>query len=116
MIAISASTSVAADVDRKTALHFTYFGAAGWSISDGNVTVLVDPYISRIPYTDRRHPDDGRRAFARDEVGVTDTELVDSLVTDADFIKAYARTFSWPESMGKDRPRLWPWMIRSFLK
>lgn len=70
----------------KTDLQFTYFGAAGWSISDGNVIVLVDPYISRLQYVDRQHPDDGRHAYARDEVGVPDTELIDSLVTEADFI------------------------------
>ena len=67
-------------------LEFTYFGAAGWKIDDGNVTVLVDPYISRIPYTDRRHPDDERRAFGRDEVGEWNTELIDRLVPHADFI------------------------------
>lgn len=70
----------------KTGLQFTYFGAAGWKISDKDVTVLIDPYISRLQYTDRNHPDDDRHQFARDEVGVTDTDLVDSLITQADFI------------------------------
>ena len=81
-----ASEVRADDAGGDSALQFTYFGAAGWSISDGNVTVLVDPYISRLPYTDRRHPDDERRAFSRDEVGVSNTELIDRLVPEADFI------------------------------
>lgn len=67
-------------------LNFTYLGAAGWKITDGNITVLVDPYISRLQYTDRSHPDDKRHAFARDEVGLPDTDLIDSIITKADFI------------------------------
>ena len=67
-------------------LEFTYFGAAGWKITDGAITVLVDPYISRLQYTDRSHPDDHRKAFRRDEVGDWDTEMIDQLISDADFI------------------------------
>jgi hypothetical protein len=29
------------------ALRLTYFGAAGWEITDGETVVLVDPYLSR---------------------------------------------------------------------
>ena len=81
-----ASQSFAQEVDEQTGLQFTYFGAAGWKISDNDVTVLIDPYISRLQYTDRQHPDDDRHAFARDEVGVWDTDLIDRLITKADFI------------------------------
>lgn len=83
VMAIQASSETA---NENAGLRFTYFGAAGWSISDANVTVLVDPYISRLQYADRRHPDDDRHAFARDEIGVSDTDLIDTLVTEADFI------------------------------
>lgn len=31
-------------------LELKYLGAAGWEISDGNVVVLIDPYISRLKY------------------------------------------------------------------
>ena len=31
-------------------LQLTYLGAAGREIRDGSVTVLVDPYISRLKY------------------------------------------------------------------
>lgn len=75
-----------ANAEDGSGLEMTYFGAAGWKISDGNVTVLVDPYISRLQYTDRSHPDDKRKAFARDEPGVSDEALIDSLITEADFI------------------------------
>jgi len=81
-----ASQSFAQERNEQTGLRFTYFGAAGWEISDDNVTVLIDPYISRIRYTGRENPDDDRRAFARDEVGVSDTDLIDRLITKADFI------------------------------
>jgi L-ascorbate metabolism protein UlaG (beta-lactamase superfamily) len=67
-------------------LEMTYFGAAGWKISDGEVTVLVDPYISRLQYTDRNHPDDSRPQFARDKPGYIDEALIDTLIDDADFI------------------------------
>lgn len=86
LLSAMAAQAGAETVNEKTGLRFTYFGAAGWSISDANVTVLVDPYISRLQYVDRRHPDDDRHAFARDEIGVSDTDLIDSLVTTADFI------------------------------
>ncbi|MGY8986361.1 MAG: MBL fold metallo-hydrolase [Sphingomonadales bacterium] len=67
-------------------VEMTYFGAAGWKITDGNVTVLIDPYISRLQYVDRNHPDDTRPEFARTEPGISDEDLIDSLITEADFI------------------------------
>jgi L-ascorbate metabolism protein UlaG (beta-lactamase superfamily) len=82
----TASQTFAQELNEQAGLKFTYFGAAGWEISDGNVTVLIDPYISRIRFAGRENPDDDRRAFARDEVGVSDTDLIDRLITKADFI------------------------------
>jgi len=29
-------------------IKLKYLGTAGWKITDGNITVLVDPYISRV--------------------------------------------------------------------
>ncbi|MFT5143652.1 MAG: L-ascorbate metabolism protein UlaG (beta-lactamase superfamily), partial [Thalassolituus oleivorans] len=68
------------------ALELKYLGAAGWEISDGNVVVLIDPYISRLKYGGGGHPDDHRADFARDDVAVSDTVLIDSIITRADFI------------------------------
>ena len=67
-------------------LEMTYFGTAGWRISDGKVVVLVDPYISRLKYGNGGHSDDDRPHFAREDLAWSDTTLIDSLITEADFI------------------------------
>jgi L-ascorbate metabolism protein UlaG (beta-lactamase superfamily)/enamine deaminase RidA (YjgF/YER057c/UK114 family) len=67
-------------------LELTYFGTAGWRISDGRVVVLVDPYLSRLKYGEGGHPDDDRPAFSRDDFAWSDTTLIDSHITEADFI------------------------------
>ena len=67
-------------------IELTYFGTAGWSITDGKVVVLVDPYLSRLKYGGGGHPDDDRREFARSDLAWSDTALIDSHITEADFI------------------------------
>ncbi len=67
-------------------LELTYFGAAGWRISDGNVVVLVDPWPSRLKYGGGGHPDDDRPDFARSDLAWSDTTLIDTLIPEADFI------------------------------
>jgi L-ascorbate metabolism protein UlaG (beta-lactamase superfamily)/enamine deaminase RidA (YjgF/YER057c/UK114 family) len=67
-------------------IELKYLGTAGWEISDGKVVVLVDPYISRLKYGGGGHPDDDRPAFARDDLAQSDTALIDSIITRADFI------------------------------
>jgi L-ascorbate metabolism protein UlaG (beta-lactamase superfamily)/enamine deaminase RidA (YjgF/YER057c/UK114 family) len=67
-------------------LEFTYFGAAGWRITDGDVVVLVDPWPSRLKYGGGGHPDDDRPNFARTDPAWADTALIDSLIPEADFI------------------------------
>ncbi len=67
-------------------LELTYFGAAGWRITDGNVVVLIDPWPSRLKYGGRGHPDDDRPDFARDDIAWADTALIDSLIPEADII------------------------------
>ena len=76
----------AQDADAARSLKLTYLGAAGWEIQDGNVTVLVDPYISRVKYGGGGHPDDDRPDFARTDLAWSDTTLIDSIITRADFI------------------------------
>lgn len=71
---------------QEKGIQFTYFGAAGWKITDGHLTILIDPYISRLQYTDRSHPDDNRKAYSRNETGDWDTEMIDKLIDKADFI------------------------------
>lgn len=67
-------------------LTLTYLGAAGWIIDDGSVTVLIDPYVSRLKYGGGGHPDDSRPDFARTDLAWSDTTLIDSIITEADFI------------------------------
>lgn len=74
-------------------LQFKYLGAAGWEISDGTIVVLIDPYISRLKYTDRGHPDDDRSAFARDDIAVSNEALIDQTISKADFILAHHSHF-----------------------
>ena len=52
---------------QEQALNLKYLGTAGWEMTDGNVTILIDPYISRLklgngPSTSK---DDSRKSFAR---------------------------------------------------
>ncbi|HSF99969.1 MAG TPA: MBL fold metallo-hydrolase [Vicinamibacterales bacterium] len=70
----------------EASLTLRYLGAAGWEISDGQVVVLIDPYISRLKYGGGGHPDDPRPDFGRDDVAQSDTALIDSIITKADFI------------------------------
>jgi len=76
----------AQSVESGLSLQLTYLGTAGWEIQDGNVTVLVDPYISRLKYGGTGHPDDDRPEFARTDLAWSDTALIDGIVTQADFI------------------------------
>ena len=85
-LAILPSPSQAQVVSSPAPIEFTYLGAAGWEIDDGQVVVLIDPYISRLKYGGGGHPDDDRPDYARDDVAQSDTALIDSIVTSADFI------------------------------
>lgn len=70
----------------SNSLKLKYLGTAGWEITDGNVTVLVDPYISRLKYGGGGHPEDNRPDYERGQTAISDTELIDSIVDKADFI------------------------------
>jgi len=74
------------DETGRPPLELKYLGTAGWEISDGNVVVLIDPYISRLKYGGGGHPDDDRPEFARNDIAQSDTALIDRTITRADFI------------------------------
>ena len=61
-------------------LKMTYLGAAGWIIDDGNVVVLIDPYITRAKYGGGGHPDDDRPDYGRGEIVPSDTALIDDIL------------------------------------
>jgi L-ascorbate metabolism protein UlaG (beta-lactamase superfamily) len=81
-------------INQRPALSLTDFGAAGWSITDGSTTVLLDPYLSRIRFKGRKYgphdatevPGDERTIVNMSEVPTTDTGVVDSRVSRADYI------------------------------
>ena len=85
-VVLLTSQAGAQSEERSAPLQLKYLGAAGWEISDGHVVVLIDPYISRLKYGGGGHPDDDRPSFARDDVAQSDTALIDSIITRADFI------------------------------
>ena len=41
-------------INQRPPISLTHFGAAGWSITDGHTTVLLDPYLSRIRFKGRK--------------------------------------------------------------
>src|SRR5699024_8930575 len=73
-------------------LEFTHYGAAGWKITDGKTTVLIDPYFSRIRTvkvwgkTFPSPTDDPRPVYDLDDVLEPDTALIDQHIDNADFI------------------------------
>jgi L-ascorbate metabolism protein UlaG (beta-lactamase superfamily) len=72
----------------------THFGAAGWSITDGETVFLLDPYLSRIRFQGRRFgpadatevPNDPRPIVRINGVPQFDTETIDAHVPRADYI------------------------------
>lgn len=74
-------------------LRLTHFGAAAWRITDGETTIYVDPYFSRLRTVKvfgntfpPPNAGDKRRVYRYDDVPVSDTETIDRNVTDANFI------------------------------
>ncbi len=75
-------------------LELTHYGAAGWKITDGRTTVLLDPYFTRLRYAGKRFgllpapsaPGDDRKAYTFDEVVPSDTATIDQHIDAADYI------------------------------
>jgi hypothetical protein len=70
-----------------------YLGAAGWEITDGTTTILIDPYLSRIngpapPGAGSGHPiaGDTRRAYKWTDTATPDTPAIDAHIQRADFV------------------------------
>lgn len=80
---------------QEAPITLKYFGTAGWEIKDGTITILIDPYISRVKLGTGPgiSPDDTRETVNRSDVFVSDTLLIDSLITKADFILAHHSHF-----------------------
>jgi len=70
-------------------LQLKYLGTAGWEISDGRTTILVDPYLSRLHMTapnDDVLPGDPRPRFTPADAAQSDTATIDAHIQRADFI------------------------------
>jgi L-ascorbate metabolism protein UlaG (beta-lactamase superfamily) len=92
LVAFFTSITVSA---QNNPIQLKYFGTAGWQITDGSITVLIDPYISRVKLGTGPgvSAEDSRKTVDRSEPFVSDTLLIDSLITKADFILAHHSHF-----------------------
>ena len=78
---------------RAPAVRLKHLGAAGWEITAGDLTILLDPYLSRLRYRGRfgsvdapASPGDTRPVFGPDDDLVPGTATIDAHVTRADYI------------------------------
>ncbi|HEY6505068.1 MAG TPA: MBL fold metallo-hydrolase [Chitinophagaceae bacterium] len=81
---------------KESKVTITYLGTAGWEITDGRTTILVDPYLSRIQ---RGEPDSAslpsedskqsRKIFADNDFAESDTAIINQHVSKADYILAH---------------------------
>jgi len=80
---------------QTNSLKLKYLGTAGWEITDGDFTVLVDPYISRFKLGNGPSvsPEDTRATVLRSDIAVSDTVSIDSIITKADFILVHHSHF-----------------------
>jgi L-ascorbate metabolism protein UlaG (beta-lactamase superfamily) len=74
-------------------VRLKHLGAAGWEISAGHLTILLDPYLSRLRYRGRfgnvdapASVSDTRPVFGPDDDLVPDTATIDAHITRADYI------------------------------
>lgn len=69
-------------------LKLKYFGGAGWQMSNGKTTILIDPYLSRVKLGDSpsNSKDDPRKNYYKDDYFQSDTALIDKIITKADYI------------------------------
>jgi L-ascorbate metabolism protein UlaG (beta-lactamase superfamily) len=67
-----------------------YLGAAGWEITDGTTSILIDPYLSRIngpaPPGGHSLAGDTRRAYGWGDVASPDVAAIDAHIQRADFV------------------------------
>ncbi|WP_405609449.1 MBL fold metallo-hydrolase [Polaribacter sp. Asnod1-A03] len=70
-------------------LKLKYFGGAGWEMTEGDLNILVDPYISRLKLGDSpsNSKDDTRKNYYPSDIYVSDTVTINKILTKkVDFI------------------------------
>lgn len=87
--------SVAAAMGQDKSVNLKYFGCAGWELSNEKVTILIDPYISRLKLGDgpSLSADDKRKNFASSDYFESDTALIDKTIGKADYILVHHSHF-----------------------
>jgi L-ascorbate metabolism protein UlaG (beta-lactamase superfamily) len=78
---------------KSSQIILKYLGAAGWEITDGTMTILVDPYLSRIngpapPGAGSGHPaaGDTRRTYTWSDIATPNIAAIDEHIQRADFV------------------------------
>jgi L-ascorbate metabolism protein UlaG (beta-lactamase superfamily) len=87
--AMQAQETKSVEADSKAAVRGRYLGVAGWEITDGKTTILIDPYISRLPGppADGNEPGPGWPGkLHQSDLAVPDTAAIDRHIDRADFI------------------------------
>jgi L-ascorbate metabolism protein UlaG (beta-lactamase superfamily) len=85
--------------ERSSKVTLTYLGTAGWVVSDGRVTIVIDPYVSRLRFAELfgsalpATPGDERRIYQADDPLMPDTAAIDRLIPKADYILVHHSHF-----------------------
>ncbi|MBX2817523.1 MAG: MBL fold metallo-hydrolase [Saprospiraceae bacterium] len=83
------------DAQSIDSLSMTYLGTAGWIVEDQETTILIDPYISRLKLGrgPSISPNDVRRIYSRTDYFESDTALINSIISKADYILVHHSHF-----------------------
>lgn len=76
-------------------LNLKYLGCAGWELSNDNVNVLIDPYISRLKLGEGPSvsEEDNRKSFTPSDYFESDTVLINKIIGTVDFILVHHSHF-----------------------
>jgi L-ascorbate metabolism protein UlaG (beta-lactamase superfamily) len=79
--------------EKSNSVTLTYLGTAGWEITDGTTTILIDPYLSRIngpppPGGGSGHSiaGDTRPVYKWTDIATPDVAAIDAHIRRADFV------------------------------
>lgn len=73
-------------------LELKYLGTAGWVITDGQLVILIDPYVSRLKLSDA-YPEDKRKTYNRSDYYEPDTSAINRIINKADYILVHHSHF-----------------------
>lgn len=76
-------------------INLKYLGAAGWVINDGETTILIDPYLTRLklgngPSTSKA---DVRKSYTDSDYFTSDTITINKIIDKADYILVHHSHF-----------------------